>query len=419
MIVQVFLAIQRVEEKIMAMLRNLFPLALAQAFQTMEVSFRAKLVHFYPIAFWLLTSLLCCLSPFIVWEYSLAWTSDTDFSKTVIQRDTKPSPLPLHTVVVYTGPTQLNRTEGKNELYLRNFEYFLSHNGVDCESHHTIVTLSDATYNYYMQEDSVLQRLATTCGNALRVIRRENTCYDMGSMYVVLNTFDLSQYDYFVYLNCGVTGPLFWNSATISWTRFFTSLLNDQIKMAGLSINCQFMGRHNTTHVQSMAFALDKIGLGIIQSSGAVYNCHQNGTAMTKEDRLGLIDRYEIGMSRAILQSNYSIAAWFSSSVFFSYPGYFFYPEPVIYSSTLGDCLDIWNIEDFLRHSLGCPLNSPSCNLTFFKTSRFIPPDISKEVGFQMENAEMEELMTMYDKKIADKVLALALQSLHSSAFFE
>eukprot|EP00980_Cylindrotheca_fusiformis_P012060 scaffold2887_cov127-Cylindrotheca_fusiformis.AAC.2 len=298
--------------------------------------------------------------------------------------------VPLHTVVVYTGPTQLNRTKGKNELYLRNFEYFLWHNGVDCENHHTIITLGDATYNYYMQEDTVLQRLATTCGNALRVIRREDTCYDMGSMYLVLNTFDLSQYENFVYLNCGVTGPRFWDSATISWTRFFTSLLNDQIKMAGLSVNCQFMGRRDKTHVQSMAFALDKIGLDIIQTSGAVYDCHKNNTAMIKKDKVELVDRYEIGMSRAILQSNYSITAWFSS-------GNALRPEPVIYSSNIGRCQDVWNVRHLRVHSLGCPPESPSCNLTFFKTSRFIPPDISKEVGFQMLNNQMKRLLTWYD----------------------
>eukprot|EP00980_Cylindrotheca_fusiformis_P025006 scaffold12894_cov120-Cylindrotheca_fusiformis.AAC.1 len=157
--------------------------------------------------------------------------------------------------------------------------------------------------------------------------------------------------------------------------------------MAGLAVNCRFMENYNKTHVQSMAFALDKIGLDIIQTSGAVYDCHKNNTAMTKEDKVELVDRYEIGMSRAILQSNYSIAAWFST-------GNVFRPEPVIYSSNIGHCRDVWQANFLKRHSLGCPPTSPSCNLTFFKTSRFIPPDISKEVGFQMLNEEMERMMT-------------------------
>eukprot|EP00980_Cylindrotheca_fusiformis_P015650 scaffold4502_cov121-Cylindrotheca_fusiformis.AAC.2 len=169
--------------------------------------------------------------------------------------------------------------------------------------------------------------------------------------------------------------------------------------MAGLSINCGLIELnsktqlYNKTHVQSMAFALDKIGLGIIQTSGVVYDCHKNSTAMIMKDRVDLVDRYEIGMSRAILQSNYSITAWFSS-------GNDFHPKPVIYSSTMGDCHDIWNVRHLRIHSLGCPSKSPSCNLTFFKTSRLIPPDISKEVGFQMENAELEELMTTFDGRL-------------------
>mmetsp|Transcript_13115 Transcript_13115/g.31060 ORF Transcript_13115/g.31060 Transcript_13115/m.31060 type:complete len:104 (+) Transcript_13115:198-509(+) len=71
------------------------------------------------------------------------------------------------------------------------------------------------------------------CGSdALRVVKRQDTCYDLGSIHLVLNggVLDLTKYDYFVYLNCGVVGPFWWDNA-VSWTTFFTSLLNDQVKM--------------------------------------------------------------------------------------------------------------------------------------------------------------------------------------------
>eukprot|EP00980_Cylindrotheca_fusiformis_P023438 scaffold10477_cov92-Cylindrotheca_fusiformis.AAC.1 len=378
--------------------------------QNMEAVIRVKLEGFFPAAFWLLTRSICLLCPFILWEYSLLWTSDNDFSKIVLQGDTKPIHLHSnHTVVVYTGPTQLDRKEGKNELYLRNFEYFLTHKGVDCENHDTIITLSNETYNYYMQKDSILQQLSGTCGNALRVVRRQDTCYDMGSLYMVLNSFDINQYEYFVYLNCGVVGPLWWNSDTTSWTLFFTSLLNDRVKMSGLSANCYYAG-YDCAHVQSMAFAVDNIGLDIIQTSGAVYDCQKNNTAMTQTEKRELIGRYEVGMSQAILRSEYSIATWFTTS------GTFNHPEPVIFSSSKGRCRDPWYVGVYLRRSWGCPLKSPSCNLTFFKTSRFIPSDIIQEVGYQMVNAEMDEMRTMYEKELASRILAL--QSLHS-AFLE
>eukprot|EP00545_Synedropsis_sp_CCMP1620_P001675 CAMPEP_0119024156 /NCGR_PEP_ID=MMETSP1176-20130426/31345_1 /TAXON_ID=265551 /ORGANISM="Synedropsis recta cf, Strain CCMP1620" /LENGTH=106 /DNA_ID=CAMNT_0006979373 /DNA_START=27 /DNA_END=343 /DNA_ORIENTATION=- len=34
-------------------------------------------------------------------------------------------------LVAYSGPTSLERSKGKNELYLRNLDFFLKH-GVDC-----------------------------------------------------------------------------------------------------------------------------------------------------------------------------------------------------------------------------------------------------------------------------------------------
>ena len=152
---------------------------------------------------WILGILYCV----VIWEYSITLDPIGSDDLVVTKHDNN-----KRTVVVYTGPTSLKRTVGKNELYLANFEYFLRHKGIDCDYHDTILTLSDETYNYYLgKENTILGKLQETCGTALKVIRRDDTCYDLGSVHLVFNTIDLSKYDYFVYLNCGVVGPLWWN----------------------------------------------------------------------------------------------------------------------------------------------------------------------------------------------------------------
>jgi hypothetical protein len=158
-----------------------------------------------------------------------------------------------------------------------------------------------------------------------------------------------------------------------------------------------------------MAFALDKAGLEIIQESGAIYDCAQDNTVMTLEDKYDLIGRYELGMSRAIFSKGYSISSWlwsFGST----------HHEPVVIHKPNQFCRDVWNVDPFLKITGGYPLKSPSWNLTFFKTSRFIPPDILNEVGYKLETDAMKDLVVEYHQGLAKRFFAFQL---HHSAFLE
>ena len=353
------------------------------------------------------------------------------------------------TVVVYTGPTSLDRTIGKNELYLRNFDYFLAHKGIDCSNHDTIITLSEETYDFYVQNDQRLKALIFECGNdaghsddgnsddcnsddgnnySLKVIKRQDACYDLGSIHLVLSTYDLSNYYYFVYLNCGVVGPLWWDNdhhhhvqqsqqlPSLSWTAFLTSLLNDQIKMSGLSTNCHNRDGYQA-HIQSMAFALDRIGLQIVKDSGAIYDCGMENEAMTLTDKVDLIGRYELGMSRAIFDKGYGISSWLwsrgrntrsskpknasrSSGIWNTTRQIH---EPVVLHGPDHWCHDVWYVDPFLRISSNYPRQFPSWNMTFFKTSRFIPPDVLSEVGYELTNDAMQNLVDLWYQGLATR----------------
>ena len=133
-------------------------------------------------------------------------------------------------LVVYSGPTELmdahteNHKIKKMELYRLNFEYFLRH-GIHCQTQDTILVVTDVVAaRYQTQVDELHHRCQDEFGNFVRLVLRNNTCYDLESVRIALefagqgdrpavmtNTTSskivASYYDYFVYLNCGVTGP--------------------------------------------------------------------------------------------------------------------------------------------------------------------------------------------------------------------
>jgi hypothetical protein len=277
------------------------------------------------------------------------------------------------TLVVYSGPTSMNEREGKNELYLRNFDFFLKH-GVDCTNHDTVVVVTEPVEQAYRSKIAALQQECQTQGHFVTTLIREPVCYDMESMRIVLynSTLDVMSYDYFVYVNCGMSGPAPKESRkndTLPWTFNLTSKLNEKIKMVGLSINCY----QCNPHVQSFTFAVDRVGLEVLRLSNAIYNCRQSKFYLRpsfRKLRYEIIKRYEIGMSGAILNAGYGI-----SSVLW---------ETTIFAHNKTSCQadDYWTQDDLLETF--CHL--PSLNETiFFKTSRLLPQHIADQIGYQSE----------------------------------
>ena len=292
-------------------------------------------------------------------------------------------------VVVYTGPTKnSNVTIGKNEIYHKNFEYFLKH-GIDCsrtttpsERHDTVLVLTQQVAKEYQSKISSLQDACRNSnGNSITVLERQDRCYDMESMRVVLQKVDLSLYDYLVYVNCGLVGPKISTSKTGSWTQVYTSLLSDKIKMSGLTINCRFRTLPRlpkpTSHVQSMLFAVDRVGLQIIRDSKAIYDCGKSNAEMNHNHVRKLIYRYEMGMGKAILQAGYGLQSTLGPM------------GPVkITSLTIPEdsedrCRDMWYHKDLLH--MGNNGTIPAWeDLVFFKSTRdILLEDVQAELNYE------------------------------------
>ncbi|KAI2508859.1 hypothetical protein MHU86_5593 [Fragilaria crotonensis] len=312
-------------------------------------------------------------------------------------------------LVVYSGPTDImdpNIEPGKiswkhkrMELYRLNFEFFLRH-GIHCQTQDTLIVVTDVVKSKYQtQIDELHDKCHGNYGNYVRLITRNNTCLDLDSVRVAIEytvqgdrpavvtnpsttstnigaAVTSAYYDYFVYINCGVTGP----SPQFSnrpWTSVFLEKLRDGVKMVGLTINCHFP---RSPHVQSMMYALDREGLQVVVDGGAIFDCTK------RPDYLGIafsalqnkiIWGYEIQMSKLIVQAGYGISSIVRPTTLFRHN-----KTQCLNKHGNATLNDIW---------LGKPLTEyfgriPSLDeVIFFKTSRILTPETADLINFTLE----------------------------------
>jgi len=268
-------------------------------------------------------------------------------------------------VILYSGPTELPSSSHVARVYDSNFRFFLKH-GLPCSYPTALnwrieifITLTASTAAYYA---SVIDQLPRACAE-LRILERTGKCYDMESvrLFLTYNYEFVHEEEFkFVYVNCGMLGPLLpqikSGIANMYWPAVYVDMLDGNVKLVGQIINCG--GKQNTSHahVGSELWVSDAEGLRIIANSGAVYDCGVD--SLTRNARDELIVRYEMGMSRAILSSGFMIRAQLSPYTF----------AQQNYSGDLpADCVDIWwaspaDLRKFVPDSLEYP--------TFVKNSR-------------------------------------------------
>ena len=282
-------------------------------------------------------------------------------------------------LVVYSGPTSLNTTigggfRGRDELYVKNFDYFLHHGGVDCQRHDTVLVVTEEVYVKYhsvvqayaaqhCQTNASLKSTQTTNQNHfVKLVIRENVCFDMESVRLVLrghvDGVNVSTYDYFIYANCGTTGPAPRSADHESWTDAFVQRFDNRVRMVGVSHNCF----HGQPHIQSIAYALDKQGIQLILKSRAVYDCR-----LEDKSKGAIINRYEIGMSRYLMTRGHAVRSILRNTTLTNFTG------PC-------EGLDIW-MTHRLMETYGGRL--PSLNETiFYKTSRVLTEEIAQLINW-------------------------------------
>jgi hypothetical protein len=287
---------------------------------------------------------------------------------------------PNRQLIIYSGPTHAHCT-GKHRIYHKNFHFFLE-NGLSLQRNHSlhayndmstdiIIVLGQKVVTYYRK---VINIITNVHPNVI-FMERPGDCYDMESFRLALEKSNLNQYSYFIFLNCGIIGPLL---SQQFWSHHFIDILDEFTKLVGLSLNCDGKLGMKQAHIQSMIWATDRTGLNTILSSGNIYDCGTALNAKTKQsyrkERDELINRYELGISKAIMKRGYTIKAIHPIQKQLSFN------DSNAFTNFPSECHDIW-----YRSKLD------NANILFLKNTRF-EPNLMKNIWakFQPEGYNLK-----------------------------
>lgn len=203
-------------------------------------------------------------------------------------------------LVAYSGPLSKNISQA--EQHQKNLDFFLKH-GIQCATQDTVIIVGKDFYGEYIDLISHLNEKCRPYGNQVLLVTRREICEDMEPVRLVMDGgiagINIKSYDYFIYVNSDIIGP----TPPVSdeaepWTSRILSLLDDKVKMTGLTMNC---ATGEKPFIENTMFALDKIGLDIIIKSGAVFDCSLRPDV---EDSMSF---YKTEMGKSILTAGYAL----------------------------------------------------------------------------------------------------------------
>jgi hypothetical protein len=227
---------------------------------------------------------------------------------------------------------------------------------------HGIVHASAADFIFVIQDGKLSVPIPKA--RNIRVIPRDNSCYDLGAWGAVLQTPGLviENYKYFVFINSSVRGPFLPAWAPADWLTIFASQISYDVKLVGLSANCKgslcgsWLRHHEYVHLQSMFLLTDSVGLRILWP--LITRC--------PADRDSAITDVEMQLSRFIQRAGYR---WRGQLLGMNYPEYLHQCEhvDVLYDAsipgepaTVGDPVPFHTVHPF--------------ETIFFKSNRNVTP---------------------------------------------
>jgi hypothetical protein len=119
-----------------------------------------------------------------------------------------------------------------------------------------------ADFVFIINGESDVDDLLPTNAPNIRVIKRENTCYDLGSIGEVLRRNDkelVKKYNKFIFINDSVRGPFIPTWVPGCWSDYILNKVTDEVKLVGIVYGCG-----GPIYIQSMVFATDRIGVEIL-----------------------------------------------------------------------------------------------------------------------------------------------------------
>jgi hypothetical protein len=191
---------------------------------------------------------------------------------------------------------------------------------------------AEADFIFIINGLSDIDSLLPTNAPNIKVIKRENTCYDLGAYGEVLKKNELElfyKYDRFILMNSSIRGPFMPTWSKDCWSDMYFNRLSDQVKLVGLSYNCL-----PAKHVQSMILATDRAGLNTLLRGDPTDTTNTTDVKWANEhgnpeSLLGLSSCYnsrykaisaEISLTNLMYRSSYNVSVLMSAA---SSPGFY------------------------------------------------------------------------------------------------
>ncbi|RYE12937.1 MAG: hypothetical protein EOP34_09845 [Rickettsiales bacterium] len=188
-----------------------------------------------------------------------------------------------------------------------------------------------ADFIFIFNGETDLYEILPQNASNIKIIRRNNTCFDLGSVGEVLrsNNYELvNKYKRFIILNASIRGPFIPTWSAGCWSDLFLNKITNEVKLVGMTHNC-----YPIRHVQSMIFATDRIGIEILLAGNTTnFTTYQNrsGEEYNKDFMVGLSQCFptknraiigEISLTHLIKRSayNYTVMMTAASAI----PNYF------------------------------------------------------------------------------------------------
>jgi hypothetical protein len=188
----------------------------------------------------------------------------------------------------------------KNDVSKDNLNFFIKNGYIDNELYTFIFIINNFNVSVSIPDK-----------RNIIVHRRVNEGFDFGAWSVGLSLININDYSKFIFINGSSIGPFVprYIPKNITWIDLMTSMIDDNIKLVGPTINYGLKYNFNE-HIQSHCFATDLIGLKLlVEHSIFIINNTKN--------KWDIVVNHEVKMSKIIMDNKYKLYAFQLSENYF------------------------------------------------------------------------------------------------------
>lgn len=184
-----------------------------------------------------------------------------------------------------------------------NLEYFVSCGGILPQHDYIFVVNGPSTFNFPSLSN-------------VRVLHRANVGFDFGGHRAALDAVSLSDYDFFVFLNGSVIGPISHWGEEWDWVRFFHSRFcrDASVRLLGTTIVC--LPKKDSggfgPKVEGFFWCTDSLGIQLLLQEGTILCDHPDKTSAIIKGEYGLSNCLlgKHGFNLACMLSRYQGINW-------------------------------------------------------------------------------------------------------------